>query len=149
MKQWVEGWIAELARTDMNTGLAQCPFAKKAWDQGAVNVVHTDDLWKSVHEAVQNFGKYKVVMCIQEEMDQEYEALELECSALNRWFAFNKQDIWLLASHKDYCTVLVQRLSELDSASVALEKQGYYAEYEQRDYDRLILQRRVLRQSVV
>lgn len=149
MKQWVANWIADLTKTDEKTGVALCPFAEKAWDQGAVSVVHTKDLWQSVHEAVKNFGEHKVVMCIQEELDQEYEELELECAALNRWFAFNKMDIWLLSSHREYSIVFVQRLSDLDSASIALEKLGYYEGYEQQDFDRLILQRRTLRQAVV
>lgn len=146
MKQWVEDWIADLAKTDEGKKVALCPFAEKAWVQGAVNVVHTSNLWESVHDAVKNFGGHKVVMCIQEEQDQEYEQLELECAALNRWFAFNKMDIWLLSSHREYSIVFVQRLSELDTASIALDKLGYYQGYEKDDYDRLILQRRTLRQ---
>lgn len=147
MKQWVKNWIADLSKVNKNSKLSLCPFAGKAWDQGAVSVVHTDNLWDSVHDAVLNFGNFKVVMCIQEEQDQEYAELEIECAALNRWFAYNNMDIWLLSSHREYTIIFVQRLSELDTASVALEKLGYYKTYKKEDYDRLILHRRTLRQS--
>lgn len=147
MRQWVNDWIEDISKVDESIGMPLCPFAQKAWQQGAVDVVHTDNLWESVHKAVDTFGKHKVVICIQDDLDQSYEDLELECAALNRWFAFKKIDIWLLSSHRDYFAVLVQRLSELDAAAVALEKMGYYKQYQKADYDRLILQRRTLRHN--
>lgn len=144
IQNWIKNWIGDLSKIDKRIGVALCPFASKAWDQGAVNVIHTDDLWESVHKEVKSFGKHKVVLCMQNDMSQDYEDLELECAALNRWFSFNNMDIWLLSSYKDYAIVFIQRLSELDSASAALEKLGYYEGYEKADYDRLVMQRRNL-----
>lgn len=144
MNEWVQNWIVDLAKPTPANGISLCPFAQKAWDQGAVKVIATDNLWDSVHQAVQEFGEHKVVMCIQEGLDKEYFELEAECAALNRWFAFVGMDIWLLASQKEHSIVFVQRLSELNAASIALEKLGYYAQYDQADYDRLIAQRRLL-----
>jgi len=145
---WVQAWAEELSRPNEVTGMAECPFAKKAWDQGAVKVVEDPDLWDAVHREVQHFGEHKVVICVQENRDQSYEELEAACAALNRWFAFKGMDIWLLSSIVDKTMVFIQALSELDSASVALEKLGYYREYEPQDYERLILQRRRMRQDV-
>lgn len=147
MNRWIKSWILSLSKVDKTSGVALCPFAKKALQQGAVKVVHTQTLWDSVHNEVKNFGDSKVVLCVQKDLDQDYAELETECAALNRWFAFNNMDIWLLSSYKKSFIVFIQRLSELDSASVALEKLGYYAGYTKADYDRLILQRRFLRQG--
>lgn len=146
--QWVKEWIAELSVPDGKTGVPLCPFAKKAWDKGQVKIVETDDLWGTVHQEVSEFGSHKVVMCVQDDPQQDYEELEARCDALNNWFAFVGMDIWLLSYQKDKAVVFVQPLSDLDSAATALEKLGYYAEYSPEDYDRLIQKRRVLRERL-
>lgn len=147
MTQWVQEWVKELSRPNEMTGLAECPFAQKAWDQGAVKVVESQQLWDAVHREVEGFGEHKVVMCVQPDPEQDYEELEAACAALNRWFAFKGMDLWLLSYQIDHAIVFIQTLSELDSASVALEKLGYYQHYDSEDYDRLIAQRRLLRQG--
>jgi hypothetical protein len=147
MSQWVKNWVAELTQPNPQTGIALCPFAKKAWETGDVKVVESDSIWDSVHQEVQNFGQHRVVVCSQKGFNESYTELEAACMALNRWFAFKDLDIWLLSSHTDRTIVFVQRLSELDAASVALEKLGYYKEYDSEDYDRLVVQRRLLRKG--
>lgn len=147
MNEWLQDWVADLAKPSPVNNIPLCPFAQKAWDQGAVKVVQTDDLWKCVFEEVQNFGEHKVVVCIQDEINQDYVEFEAACLALNRWFSFTNIDIWLLSSHKERSIIFIQRLSELDSASVALEKLGYYKNYNEEDYNRLVLQRRLLRKG--
>jgi hypothetical protein len=147
MSQWVENWVAELTRPNLQTGVALCPFAKKALEAGDVKVVETDNIWDAVHQEVQNFGQHRVVMCSQEGFNESYAELEAACMALNRWFAFKNLDIWLLSAHMDRTIVFVQRLSELDAASVALEKLGYYRDYDPEDYDRLVVQRRLLKKG--
>lgn len=149
MNQWVQSWVEELAKPDAITGLAGCPFAKKAWDQGFVKVVDAQNLWDAVHREVMSFGEHKVVMCVQDDPDQDYQELEAACAALNRWFAFVGLDIWLLSYQIDKAIVFIQPLSELNSASIALEKLGYYKDYDSKDYDRLIHQRRILRKGTV
>jgi len=64
---------------------------------------------------------------------------------LNRWFARNNMDIWLLSYQEDEAIVFVQRLSHLDDAADALNKLGYYDNYEVEDYQRLIKQRTAFR----
>lgn len=149
MSQWVADWVDELAKPNATTGLSLCPFAKKAWGSGDVKVVETDDIWSAVYQEVQDFGAYKVVICAADGVSESYEELEAACMALNRWFAFSGVDIWLLASHRDKTIVFVQRLSDLDSASIALERLGYYDEYSQEDFDRLIEQRRGIRKGTM
>lgn len=144
MTQWVQEWVAELSVPDKNAGVPLCPFAQKAWDKGQVKVVETEDLWGTVHQEVKNFCMHKVVMCVQNDPQQDYEELETRCDALNNWFAFVGLDIWLLSYQKDKAIVFVQLLSDLNSAATALEKLGYYAQYSQEDYDRLIQKRRAL-----
>ena len=148
MTQWVQDWIAELSVPGEKTGVSLCPFAQKAWDKGQVKVIETNDLWGAVHQEVKNFCMHKVVMCVQNDPQQEYEELEERCDALNRWFAFVGIDIWLLSFQKDKAVVFVQPLSDLDNAAIALEKLGYYAEYSSEDYDRLIQKRRTLRERL-
>lgn len=145
---WMQSWVNKLAKPDNDTGLAECPFAKKAWDQGAVKLVEDQNLWDAVHREIQTFGDYKVVLCVQKKSKQKYKELETTCLALNRWFAFTKKDIWLLSYQTDKTIIFIQALSELDSASLALEKLGYYKDYCQKDYNRLIGQRRFLRKGV-
>lgn len=147
MSQWVESWVKELAKPDAVTGIAICPFAKKAWVAGDVKVVETQDLWNAVHQEVKTFGRHKVVVCTRESFEESYEELEAACTALNRWFAFQNMDIWLLSSHRNKTIVFVQRLSELAAASRAIEKLGYYTNYANEDYQRLIVQRNSLAQG--
>lgn len=142
--QWVQKWIVKLSAPNKKTGIPLCPFAKKAWDSGLVKVVNTDTLWDTVHQEVKNFGSHKVVMCVQDNPQQEYEELETRCDALNNWFVSMGMNIWLLSYQKDKTIVFVQPLSDLNSASAALEKLGYYANYSPEDYERLVYVRRIL-----
>lgn len=144
MTEWVSGWAQELS-TPRTDGIALCPFAKKAWDNNEVKVVESQNLWETVHEEVSGFGPHKVVLCIQPAPEQDYVELEAACMALNRWFAFNRQDIWLLSSEmRGNSIVFVQKASELEAASRSLEKLGYYADYTAEEFERLIAQRQRL-----
>jgi hypothetical protein len=98
-----------------------------------------------VCQEAKNFGSHKVVMCIQEDPQYTYDELDGGCASLNQWFAYTNMDIWLLSYQIDRAIVFLQPLSELDTASVALEKLGYYKNYESDDYNRLIKLRRKLR----
>lgn len=139
MKQWVHDWIQELSDT------RTCPYAKNAWNKGEVRVVEDQDLWRRVYQEAKNFGSHKVVLCVQPKPQQEYSELEAACNSLNHWFAFEGRDIWLLSSEMHgNSIVFIQKLSELESASRSLEKLGYYEDYSDEDFERLITQRRRL-----
>lgn len=148
MTDWIKDWVYKLSEPNTETGLAECPFAKKAWSQGQVKVVESQNLWETVHREVDNFGDHKVVLCVQENPDQTYLELDAACMALNRWFSFIEKDVWLLSYQIDKTIVFIQSLSELNSASFSLEKLGYYKNYSPEDYSRLISQRRFIKQDV-
>ena len=76
------------------------------------------------------------------EYEQDYEHLEQECMALNRFFTSTDIDVWLLAYLKDQAIVFVQRWTELENAAAKLEKLGYYTNYDRDDYQNHILARR-------
>lgn len=140
--EWLDGWVKELSAAK-DGALPECPFAKAAWDAGEVGVVETQELWAAIHQQIAEFGPHRIVICVQPEADQEYDELEAACAALNDWFIFRGRDIWLLSSEKDGSNIVfVQRRSDLNTASHALERLGYYVDYAEEDFDRLILQRR-------
>ena len=144
MSEWVSEWVQELSSSKENK-LPLCPFAKKAWDNNEVKVVESQNLWELVHKEVTEFDSHKVVLCIQPTPEQDYLELEAGCSALNSWFAYEGQDIWLLSSemHGENI-VFVQKRSELNVAARALEQLGYYVDYNEEDFERLIDRRRRL-----
>ena len=146
LKTWVQNWIDDLTKPSPNNNeIPLCPFAKKAWQQKAVKVVNSKDIWTTVCKEVNVFGSHKVVMCVDENPEYTYSELEAGCDALNYWFASIKKDVWLLSYQTDRAVVFIQPLSDLDNASITLEKLGYYTNYKQKDYNRLIKHRRDLR----
>jgi len=149
VKELLEDWILnELSIPSEETnGLPLCPYAKKAWLNNEVRLVWQDeDLWKRVFTEIDNFDDtYKVVICGIEDSEQTYEELESFCFALNARFAHEGKDIWLLSFEGDYTMVFIQRLSHLDRAAAWLERKGYYNNYSQEDYKKLIADRRTWR----
>ena len=147
VNQWIEEWVDLLSKPDSETkGTPLCPFAKQAWHKGQVDVQIDQDLWSLVCKEIEKFdGTYKVVMCVQEEPEQDYFELEASCHALNRWLAHIGLDIWLLSYLEDRAIVFIQTLSDLDDAADILQKLGYYENYPADDYQRLIKQRSELR----
>lgn len=149
MKDLLEDWIFnELSSPNEETNsLPLCPYAKKAWVNDEVKVTWQDgDLWKQVFTEVDKFDDtYKVVICAVEDSEQTYSELENFCFALNARFAHEGKDIWLLSFEGEYKMIFVQRLSHLDSAAEWLERLGYYTNYSQEDYKKLIADRRTWR----
>lgn len=138
VNDWVVEWVEDLARPGLVTRLPLCPYAKSAWDKEEVDVIYADNLWEAVSEAVDRIGDIKVVMCVRDTPEQEYEPIDEACAALNVWFSSQGKDIWLLAHQSSRTVVFVQRLSELHNASAKMEDRGYYMSYTPEDYDILI-----------
>lgn len=141
----IREWAEELAKpTDYNNGVAACPYALKALDKGEVKTIITHNLWPDVLQEVSTFHRSgnKVTMFFDYEYEEDYEHLEKECMALNKFFIEADIDIWLLAYLKEEAIVFVQKWSELENAAAKLEKLGYYTNYDREDYDRHILARR-------
>ena len=150
MKNIIESWVNnDLSVVDKDTGFAPCPFAKRAMQDGKLNIIDCDgDLWEQVAKQCKDFDdNYSVVICLEEYPMQTYEEVEAACMAMNEWFSLNKMDVWLLAFQTDFTMVFVQKLSELNEASQKLEKMGYYEHYNRDDYVRLILNRRMRLQN--
>ena len=141
----IREWAEELAKpTDYNNGVAACPYALKALDKGEVKTIITHNLWPDVLQEVSRFHRSgnKVTMFFDYEYEQDYEHLEQECMALNRFFIAADIDVWLLAYLTDEAIVFVQRWTELENAAAKLEKLGYYTNYDRDDYQNHILARR-------
>lgn len=150
MIRWIEDWVEKLAQPDPTVNdVPLCPYAKQAWNKGQVKVIDTTSLWDTIHEQVDRFdGAYKVVMCVQEEPEQDYFELDAACMALNRWFVYSGLDIWLLSYQEDRTIVFIQKLSDLDDAADTLQKLGYYDQYDGDDYERLVKLRSELRRRL-
>jgi len=150
INQWIESWVETLASAEEGVnGIPLCPFAKQAWRKGQVSVQIDQDLWGLVCREIEQFDcTYKVVMCVQEEPEQDYFELEAACNALNRWLAHTGKDLWLLSYQEDKAIVFIQTLSDLDDSADTLYKLGYYENYPAEDYQRLIKQRSKLRRRL-
>ena len=152
MRKLIEEWVYnDLSVVDPDVGYAPCPFAKKALKEGKLQIIECQgrhDLWQTVAKKCKRFKKkHSVIICLEEEPSQTYEEVEAACIAMNKWFAANKKDLWLLAFQTDFTMVFIQRLSELDDASRILERTGYYETYNTEDYINLILDRRKVRED--
>jgi|TARA_A100001391_G_scaffold190632_1_gene163310 hypothetical protein len=143
LKDWV---VSELSVPHASVnGHALCPFAKNAWFANKVKLrEEKDNLWDAVYEEIQAFDDtYQVVICASYLHKQSYDDLEASCFALNGWLATTGHDIWLLAfKEKKLSMVFIQRLTDIDNASAKLESLGYYSNYEDQDYQRLVKHRK-------
>ena len=150
INQWIGSWVETLSSAEEGlNGIPLCPFAKQAWHKGQVDVQIDQDLWDLVCREMEKFdGTHKVVMCVQEEPEQNYFELEAGCNALNRWLSYKGKDLWLLSYQEDRAIVFIQTLSDLDDAADTLHKLGYYELYDLDDYDRLVKQRSELRRRL-
>ena len=147
MQRWIN---EELSIADPDTNnVATCPFAKSAWDRGQVKLVEVDihDLWDEVHNKINEFNdEYRVVIVAAEAGDTSYIEHEARCMALNHWFSHTSKNIWLLAYLGEEVMVFIQRLDDLDDASMVLDKMGYYNNYDPDRYEELITNRHKLRE---
>jgi hypothetical protein len=51
LKTWVQNWIDDLTKPSPNNNeIPLCPFAKKAWQQKAVKVVNSKDIWTTINK---------------------------------------------------------------------------------------------------
>ena len=150
LRQELRNWIYdELSIPDPETDLITCPFAKPAWDRGQVKLVEVDlhDLWDEVHKRVLHFDDdYRVIIVAAEAGDTSYIEHEARCMALNHWFSHISKNIWLLAYLGEEVMVFIQRLDDLDDASMVLSKMGYYDNYDPDRYEELICNRHKIRE---
>ena len=127
-----------------------CPYAKKAWVEDKVDVltVTPELFWESVTKECVKFNGSKDVIIVASEIHPcSLQELLGGTDALNYLFCNEGKDLWLLSSQDEWTMVLIQKLSKLDDAGLALEKQGYYNLYDKHAYNNFVLKRRFLREK--
>jgi len=132
--------------------LQPCPYAKKAWLDNKVNYIEIKNLenfWYEIVDQSEKFdGTYDVVVCAIDSLDIPLPILLGGCESLNHSFVHRKKDLWLLSSQNDWTMILIQKLSMLDDAGLALENKGYYKWYEKNAYENFVLKRRKMRKML-
>jgi hypothetical protein len=156
LDRWINTTLTQ--RLDNLKGHALCPFAKDAWATKQVQVteVHAD-LFGATSAAIEVFLKNPVgvhiVGCSLHLGPTREQTRDFVIQARNKFF---DQDLWFLYDHPEnpepfvdftvnqgeYVLIFLQKLSELVRASELLERQGYYTEWPQEYFTRVVGERR-------
>jgi len=150
-------------------GLPACPFAKKAWKQRKVNVVETTGLVYTTEKEAKVFHnhRYELVVVASynypdismfnmyvEYLNDKYTKNDLHIMGFHPDYGAEDAELDFLYEHdwessidKEYAMLFIQSLSQVDDASLQLEKLGYYTVYPEEEYKALVLDRRARRQS--
>ena len=148
-------------------GLPACPYAKKAWQDDKVKIVETKNIYKETLRQCNEFAtnQYEVVVCASFTIPNMQE-FSTWCEERNNLLA--KQDLHIMGFHPEfgaeeaeldflyehswessvkdeYCMVFIQSLSQVDDASLKLEKLDYYKVYPEDEYQELVINRRTKR----
>lgn len=154
MIEKIKTWIEEFVSTHNETiGHVPCPFAKQAMltDKIRYKEVNRDNTVSTLEDLVDNWNdKYEVVVVYA----RTSEMTPMELAKLVEDFNEEamKKDIVALEDHpNDFemlngvkmnfgsaILILVQRLSKLNNASKMLQKQGYYENWKQENYDDVV-----------
>lgn len=162
LEQFVSEWIdkidVKIEQPFINgQDLQHCPYAKAAWKNEKVKIVKVseftlDNFWGTVTKELDAFGKDKDIVIIGAITNIhiiDKARLAGACDAINIMLAEKKQDIWVLNGFGEYYTLLLmQRTTDLDNASIALEKKGYYEGLNTDKFNKNILHRRKLREKL-
>lgn len=123
-----------------------CPYAKPAWDEGRVRVVHASSngtLWPAVLKSVSLVNDTcDVVLVVSANYGGDYDELEEVTDSLNDFFFTARLDLWALSHLDGEAVIFLQKLTHLDNSAAKLEKLGYYNHYSPCEYERLIAKRR-------
>jgi hypothetical protein len=144
-------------------GLPACPYAKEAWKQNKVNVIETEYLGIETIKQASNFdGTYDLVVVASYKFPSQYQFQEFidylnttytkndlhimgfhpEYGAEDAELDFLYEHDWESAVEDEYAMLFIQSLSQVDDASLKLEKLGYYDVYPEEEYQALVLDRR-------
>ncbi|SVB23450.1 uncharacterized protein METZ01_LOCUS176304 [marine metagenome] len=162
LEQFVSEWIDKIdVKIEQpfikDQDLQHCPYAKAAWKNEKIKIVKVseftlDNFWGTVTKELDAFGKDKdivIVGAITNIHIIDKDQLAGACDAINIMLAEKKQDTWLLNGFGEYYTLLLmQRTTDLDNASIALEKKGYYEGLNTDKFNKNILHRRKLREKL-
>lgn len=148
-------------------GLPACPYAKKAWQDDKVKIVETKNIYKETLRQCNEFtdNAYDLTICASFTIPNMQE-FSTWCEERNNLLA--KQDLHIMGFHPEfgaeeaeldflyehswessvkdeYCMVFIQSLSQVDDASLKLEKLDYYKVYPEDEYQELVINRRTKR----
>ena len=148
-------------------GLPACPYAKKAWQDNKVKIVETKNIYKETLRQCNEFADntYDLTICASFTIPNMQE-FSTWCEQRNNLLA--KQDLHIMGFHPEfgaeeaeldflyehswessvkdeYCMVFIQSLSQVDDASLKLEKLDYYKVYPEDEYQELVINRRTKR----
>lgn len=143
-------------------GLPACPYAKQAWKDNKVKVLEVSDVLKGSVKAAKAFNRnaYELVVVASYNIpDVDNFSLYIEClndrykelhfmgfhpeyGAEEAGLDFLYEHEWDSNIEEEYCMLFVQSLSQVDDASLKLEKLGYYKVYPKEEYETLVLDRR-------
>ena len=166
IKDDIRSWsqeVLEVANPALN-GLPACPYAQEAWKQNKVTVVETDHIGiETILQAnMFNTNKYELVVVASYKFPTPYQFTEF-IGFLNDTYSCNDLHImgfhpeygaeeaeldflydhdWTSSIEEDYAMMFIQSLSQVDDASLKLEKLGYYNVYPKEEYEALVLERR-------
>ena len=164
LEQYVSEWIEKLdvkIEQPFINGIelysAYCPYAKTAWKNEKIKIVKVseltlDNFWGTVTKESDAFGKDKDAVMVGAITNMHViNGMQLigGCDAINCMLAEKKQDRWLLHHiSESYMIVIIQRITDLDNASIVLEKKGYYEGLMPDAFNNFVLHRRKLREKL-
>ena len=166
IEQDIRSWshkVLEVANPALN-GLPACPYAQKAWKENKVSVVETDHIGIETISQANKFenNNYDLVIIASYRFPTPYQFTEFieflndtySCSDLHIMgfhpeygaedaeLDFLYDHDWTSSIDEEYAMMFIQSLSQVDDASLKLEKLGYYDVYPHEEYEALVLERR-------
>ncbi len=148
-------------------GLPACPYAKKAWQDNKVKIVETKNIYKETLRQCNEFADnaYDLTICASftipnmqefstwcEERNNLLAKHDLHIMGFHPEFGAEEAELDFLYEHSwessvkdEYCMVFIQSLSQVDDASLKLEKLDYYKVYPEDEYQELVINRRTKR----
>ena len=148
-------------------GLPACPYAKKAWQDDKVKIVETKNIYKETLRQCNEFedNAYDLTICASftipnmqefstwcEERNSLLAKQDLHIMGFHPEFGAEEAELDFLYEHSwessvkdEYCMVFIQSLSQVDDASLKLEKLDYYKVYPEDEYQELVINRRTKR----
>jgi hypothetical protein len=136
LRSWSQE-VLEVANPALN-GLPACPYAREAWKKNKVEVVETDHIGIETIAQANKFNdhQYELVVIASYKFPTPYQFTEF-VGFLNDTYSWCDLHI-----NEEYAMMFIQSLSQVDDASLKLEKLGYYDVYPHEEYEALVLERR-------
>ncbi len=162
LRSWSQE-VLEVANPALN-GLPACPYAQKAWKENKVSVVETDHIGIETISQANKFenNDYELIIIASYKFPTPYQFTEF-IEFLNDTYSWSDLHImgfhpeygaeeaeldflydhdWASSIDEEYAMMFIQSLSQVDDASLKLEKLGYYNVYPKEEYEALVLERR-------